>query len=265
MPQEELAKAIQFEAHKYIPSSLDEIAMSWEIIEHIEAPKTLSENIGSGGGKRIKVLLVAAPKKEIEHYDKLVFGVNLEVSAIELETFSIARSLVGEDTGTFFIIDIGARATNMILVEKGIVKVNRNIDAGGSEITTAISDSMGISRQRAEIFKKGDKDLLNNKESSMIVPVLELISGESKRILNAYKEKNADVKIDGVFLSGGTSKMKGLEEYFTRSLGLPVTVGNPWRRISFKEEAGPLIKELGASFAVALGLALRGVEEYKRK
>ena len=37
MQQEELAKAIQFEAHKYIPSSLDEVAMSWEIVEHVEA------------------------------------------------------------------------------------------------------------------------------------------------------------------------------------------------------------------------------------
>lgn len=265
MPQEELAKAIQFEAHKYIPSSLDEIAMSWEIVEHVDAPKTLTENIGASGGKRIKVLLVAAPKKEIEHYDKLVFGANLEVSAIELETFSIARSLVGEDTGNFFIIDIGSRATNMILVEGGVVRVNRNIDAGGNEITTAISDSMSISRQRAEIFKRGDKDLLNNKESSLIIPVLELIAGESKRILAAYKEKNKSVKIDGVFLSGGTARMKGIEEYFTRSLGMPVSLGNPWRRITFSPEAAPLIKELGASFSVAIGLALRGVEEYKRK
>ena len=229
MRQDELARAIQFEAHKYIPSSLDEVAMSWEVIEHIEAGKTLAQNIGKDGGKRIKVLLVAAPKKDIEHYDRLVSGVNFEVNAIELETFSIARSLVGDDVGNFFIIDIGSRATNIILLEKGVVSVNRNIDAGGNEITTAISDSMRISRQRAETFKKGDKDLINSKESALIVPVLELIASESKRIINAHKEKNKDLRIDSVFLSGGTSKMKGLEEYFSRSLDMPVVLGNPWR------------------------------------
>ena len=265
MQQDELARAIQFEAHKYIPSSLDEVAMSWEIVEHIEAGKTLAQNLGKEGGKRIKVLLVAAPKKDIEHYDRLVSGANFEVSAIELETFSIARSLVGEDTGNFFIIDIGSRATNIILLEKGVVRVNRNIDAGGNEITTAISDSMNISRQRAEIFKKGDKDLINIRESALIIPVLELIASESKRILSAYREKNKDLRIDGVFLSGGTSRMKGLDEYFSRSLGLPVTLGNPWRRISSDDEVKPLIKELGSSFSVALGLALRGMEEYRRE
>lgn len=264
MQHDELAKAIQFEAHKYIPSSLDEVAMSWEVIDQGEAGRNLV-NVNEKAPKRIKVLLVAAPKKDIEHYDRLVSGSNLEVSAIELETFSIVRSLVGDDTGNFFIIDIGSRATNMILVEKGTVKINRNIDVGGSEITATISDGMSISRQRAEVFKSGEKDFLNSRETALIIPVLELIAGESKRILASYREQNKDSRIDGIFLSGGSSKMKGLEEYFTRSLGTKVTVGNPWRRIAFDNELAPLTKKLGASFAVSIGLALRGIEEYKRK
>ncbi|HBI33880.1 MAG TPA: hypothetical protein DEA43_02605 [Candidatus Moranbacteria bacterium] len=265
MQQDELARAIQFEAHKYIPSSLDEVAMSWEIIEHLEADKVPQQNLEKNNAKRIRVLLVAAPKKDIEHYDRLVSGMNMEVRAIELETFSIARSLVGEDVGNFFIIDIGSRAANMILVEKGVVTVNRNIDAGGNEITTAIVDSMAVSRQRAESFKKGDKDLINSRESALVIPVLELIASESKRILNACREKNKNLRIDGIFISGGTSKMKGLEEYLTSSLGMPVTVGDPWKRILVDENAKPLVSQLGASFSVAIGLALRGIEEYKRK
>jgi len=267
MQKEELAKAIQFEAHKYIPSSLDEIAMSWEIIEHVNNTNApLSQMLGKDiGGKKIKVLLVAAPKREIERYEGFVSGTKLNVAAIELETFSIVRSLVSEDSGNFLIIDMGSRATNIILVEKGVVIVNRNIDAGGNEITTTISESMNISKQRAEDMKKGEKDFLNSKESYLVIPVLEFVANESKRILNAYKLKNKDARIDGVLLSGGTSKMKGLEEYFSNSLGTKVILGNPWRRIVAKDGADVLIKNLGGSFTVALGLALRGLEEYKRK
>lgn len=256
MQNDELSKAIKFEAHKYIPSSLDEVAMSWEIIEHTEGDKSM--------GKRIKVLLVAAPKRDIERYDRLVSGSLLEVGAIELETFSISRALVGDDPGIYFIIDIGARATNILLVENGIIKVNRNIDAGGSEITNAICDSMSISKQRAEIFKKGDKDFLNTTESALVIPVLELIIGESQRIINAYKEKNKDFKFNAVMISGGTAKMKGLAEYFSKSLGADVTIGDPWKEIGCDPMIAPLIKELGGSFSVALGLAMRGVEDYKR-
>ena len=266
MQDKELAEAIQFEAHKYIPSSLDEVVMSWEIIERLNKDGLpLAQTLGTGEGKKMRVLLVAAPKRDVEHYNRLVSNTKLKVEAVEIETFSIVRSLVGDDSGNFLIIDIGTRATNIILVEKGVVIVNRNIDAGGNEITTAISDSMNISKQRAEIFKKSEKDLLNSKESYLVIPVLEFIANESKRILNSYKMKNKDMRIDGILLSGGTSKMKGLQEYFTRALETNVTSGNPWRHIAAEGDVAALIKNLGVSFSVAVGLALRGVEEYRRK
>lgn len=267
MQEEELAKAIRFEAHKYIPSSLDEISMSWEIIEHIDTSGfSLAQKIGKEiNSQKIRVLLVAAPKKDIERYEKYVSTEKMKVGAIELETFSLVRSLTGDDAGNFLIVDIGLQATNIILVEKGMVVVNRSIDAGGNEITSAIADSMNISKQRAEALKKGERDFLNNKESALVIPVLEFIASESRRIIGLYSAKNKEARIDGVILSGGTSRMKGLEEYFTRLLGTKVAIGNPWRRIVVSEEARVLVENLGGSFSVALGLALRGVEEYKRK
>jgi type IV pilus assembly protein PilM len=266
MQDEELTKAIHFEAHKYIPSSLDDIAMSWEIIEHINTNLPLSlTNEKTTSDKKIKVLLVAAPKKDIELYDKFVSGSSLKVNAIELETFSLIRSLIGDDSGNFLIIDMGARATNIILVEKGIAIVNRNIDVGGNEITAAIADSMNISKQRAEIFKKGEKDILNSKETGLVIPALESVASEAKRILAAYKTKNINARIDGVLLSGGTARMKGLEEYFANLLETKAMLGNPWRRIAVQDEAKSLTAQLGGSFSVVLGLALRGLEEYKRE
>ena len=94
---------------------------------------------------------------------------------------------------------------------------------------------------------------------------MEFIANESKRILNSYKMKNKDMRIDGILLSGGTSKMKGLQEYFTRALETNVTSGHPWRHIAAEGDVAALIKNLGVSFSVAVGLALRGVEEYRRK
>lgn len=267
MNEEEISKAIQFEAHKYIPTSLDEIAMSWEVVAKKSEMKGLLADPAApveAASKKIQVLLVAAPKKEIAKYERLVTGAGMAVKAIELETFSIARSLVGDDAGNFLIIDIGSRATNIIFVEKGIVQVNRNVDAGGNEITNTIADSMNISKQRADDLKKGDKDLINGKESAITLPVLELITGEAMRILTAYKAKNKDARIDGVILSGGISSMKGIEEYFTKAIGLQAVAGNPWKRIQFDEKLRGRIGNFGAAFSVAIGLALRGIEEYKR-
>jgi type IV pilus assembly protein PilM len=261
MKPAELEKAIQFEAHKYIPTSLNDVALGWEIIAKKDDSNVL---VKKGTPGKIQVLLVAAPKKEVARYESIVRNTRLKIKALELETFSLARALVGDDLGVFLIIDIGARATNVILVEKGVVKVNRSIDIGGNEITSTIADSMNISRQRAEILKKENRDLLNSKESSIIMPTLEFVVNESMRIISAYKEKNKDGRIDGIIISGGSARLKGVDEYFTKMLNVQAVIGKPWKRITVDEKLAPIIEKIGTSYSVALGLALRGIEEYKR-
>lgn len=261
MKQDELEKAVQFEARKYIPASLDEVAIDWTIIPGLaKAPAKPSE---SSEGKN-KVLLVAAPKKEVIKYGNIIRSVGLEVNSIELETFSLSRALVGSDLGTFLIIDIGSNATNIVLVDKGTVRVSRNIDTGGNEITGTIADSLKISKQRAEAMKKEGEDIINGKEVSLPIPALEMIANETNRIVSAYKEKNIDLRFDGIILSGGSAKLKGLDQYFSQKIGIKTDVGNPWRRIIYDQKLESFIDKARTSFSVALGLALRGIEETKK-
>lgn len=265
MGPEELEKAIHFESHKYIPSTIEDIAMSWEVVGTRGGQKAEALDGSVSGAKKLQVLLVAAPKKEIAKYEKMMDGSGLEISAIELETFSIVRAVLEEKMGNSLIVDIGSRATNIVLVENGIVKVNRNIDAGGNEVTGTIAESMKISKQRAEAFKKGEKDLLNEVGTAIVMPVLEMIASEALRITTAYSQKDPDFKIQTVIISGGLSKMKGIEKYFSKILNLPILIANPWRNISFDEKLQKNIPEIGASFSVAIGLALRGIEDLKHK
>ena len=261
MKTEEIEKAIRFEAHKYVPTTLSEVALGWEIVGKKGDSNIL---VKKGTPKKIQVLMVAAPKKEVARYEGIVQSTKIKIKTLELETFSLVRSLIGDDLGTFLIIDIGARASNLLLVEKGVIKINRNVDIGGNEITRTISESLNVSPARAESFKKEDKDLLNSKESSIIMPTLEFIANEGRRIANAYKESNKEGIIDSVILSGGSAKLKGTAEYFTKMLGIQAVSGNPWSKIEVDEKMKPVVQRIGTSFSAALGLALRGVEEYKR-
>ncbi len=260
MKESELEKAIRFEAHKYVPTPLSEVSLGWEIVSKKETGILEKKNIPH----RIQVLLVAAPNKDVARYENIIQSVKLKVKAIELETFSLARSLVGDDLGTYLIVDIGAKATNIVLVEKGIIKVNRNINVGGSEITNTIAESMNISKQRAESFKKEERDLLNSKESAIIMPTLEFVANEALRIIAAYKERNRAGKVDGAILSGGTAKMEGIDEYFSKTLNVRSAVGDPWKKIVYDKRLSAAVKEIGTSYSVAMGLALRGIDEYRR-
>jgi len=257
MSEKELQEAIQFEAHKYIPSPLDEVALSWEIVG--ETPVS-STDAGSSGRSRVDAL-----NKEVERYESYIRSVEYDMQLLELETFSIVRSVVDGDQGVFLLVDIGARATNLVLVENGLVKVSRNLDVGGRDVTRTLTEGLNISEDRAEALKKSDKDYLNAQGAKLIFPALEAIGAEIKRILSMHRTKHPDRPIDGIILSGGTAGLTGLAAYYTTLFNLPVTVGNPWKRIDYPRELEGAVDRMGTSFAVALGLALQGANRSIKK
>jgi len=263
MSDEELSQAIQFEGKKYIPADTNEVALSWDIVKREQ--RTILEKIEKNKkSEKIEVLLVAALKKDVAQVESIIQGTQYKLKAIELETFSLSRSLVGEDLGTYLIIDIGFKVCNFILVHKGIVRANRNIDIGGNEITNTIAESMNITWDRAEQLKKTGKNFLQDNELSVVFPSLDLVVNESKRILVAFQEKNSQLKVDKIILSGGSSGLSGLSTFFQQKFGIESEIGDPWRKISFDESVEKHIRRMGASYSVAIGLALRGIEEYQR-
>jgi len=247
--EEDMAQAIQFEAHKYIPTSLDQVSLNWGVIKD-----------GSNANEK-QILLVAVPKNKIEKYEKIARKIGIEIKSLEIESFSLVRSLIGNDAGKFVIVDIGSRVCNIILVEKGEIKVCRNIDAGGRDITKAVAAGLSVDEGRAESLKASQMDLLGQ-QSNIKLPSLDLVAGEVKRVLISYYQKEEIIgTIDSIILSGGTANLAGLEKYFSDNLGIKTQIGKPFGRISYDKSLEEKLKEIGPQFSVAAGLALRGLEK----
>jgi type IV pilus assembly protein PilM len=270
MSKEDLDQAIKFEAHKYIPTSLDDIALSWDVLNIKNVPLVAKrEDAGiktettASPNLKLQVLLVAAPKSKVEKYEKIIAEAGLSLNSIEIESFSLLRSLIGNDAGNFVIIDIGSRVCNIVLVEKGVIKVNRNIDAGGKDITKVISHSMDIDEERAEKFKISNDGLLS-KESNMKFTTLDLIIDETKRVLSTYYKNEREKKVDGIILTGGTAGLVGIDKYFGDALNIKTIIGKPLGRIDYDPKLEPRLREIGSQFSVSVGLALRGAEDYLR-
>lgn len=257
MKEHELQEAIRFEAHKYIPSPLSEVALSWEVVGQRVSP--------TDGRTIMEVLLVAALNKEVQRYEDYIRQAKLNMQLLELETFSLARSIAGNDEGFMLIIDIGSHATNLILTENGVVHVSRNLDTGGKDLTRTLTESLGITEERAESLKKSGKDFLNNPESALVFPALQMIASEAERVLDSYHAKYPEFQCKEIILSGGTAQFTGLTQYYSERLGLPVRIGNPWHRIQYDPSLEAAIQKLGTSFSIALGLALNGVDAKLRK
>jgi len=273
MSEKELEQAVRFEAHKYIPAEMEDIALSWEVIQQIEKKSSLGVLKIKGEKEEKKkpkrrdiqeVLLVAALKSDVglvtSHFKKAQY----DIHAIELESFSLVRSLAASEEGDVLIIDIGHSICNFALASNGIVRISRNIDVGGRGITETIADSMNVSAVRADAIKKGKENLFRKKEFSLVFASLDVVLGEAQRIISSYEKKHGERHIEKVVLSGGTAGMMGINEFFEERLQRKVERGNCWRHIEYDKQLSPYIQELDGSFSVAIGLALRGVDDFRR-
>ncbi len=260
MSQSELAQAVSFEARKHIPIPLDQVSVSWDVVAQdsgADSNQRHEKDIEKTQHGNMYVLLVAAPLKNVAQYESYIAQTSLNLNALELETFSLTRSLVGEDMGRFLIADIGKNATNIIFVDKGVIRANRNIGVGGAHITHSIAESMNIDTVRAEAYKRERDDLLS--DAGLARQSVDMIVEEMRRV-----GTSDGAMAENVIITGGTSDVPGIATYMGKALGVNVTHGNPWARITAPEKVAPHLQRLRGSFAVAIGLALRGVEEYRR-
>ncbi|MDD5489556.1 MAG: type IV pilus assembly protein PilM [Candidatus Moranbacteria bacterium] len=262
MPSSEIEKAIRFEAAKYIPSPIDEVNLGWEVIgSYQEKPVEGGQPIRSG--QKMQIMVVTVPNSAVERLSSAMAISRISVTAMEVENFATVRCLIGNDKGTFMIVNIGAKATDFTIVSDGIVRVTRSIDVGGAEISRALASGLGIDLQRADRIKKSSQmNLLDSKDqlSSLVGPVIGMILDEVKRLREIYHKKNPLKKIEKMIFTGGTSKLATLTDYFSKQLSSECQRGNSLARIGVKKEYQGIVQEVAPELTVAIGLALRGLE-----
>lgn len=269
MPDKDMEQAIKFEAQKYIPTSLDDVVISWEVVDNEENKKEddlarIKNDAPSEPSKKRQVLLVAASKKKVITYENIVRKSGIKLKGVEMENIAIVEALIGNDKGNFIIIDIGSRACNIIYVEKGIVKINRNIDVGGGDITKTIEKSLGITSERAEAMKISGGDFFSS-QSSLHFSALDIITGEIARVKELLMKNRGNINLDALVLSGGTAKLSGLKDFLQNKTGIKTIIGNPFSRIGYDKKLEKVIEKIGGRLAVCAGLALKGIKESVQK
>lgn len=249
MPESEIARAVQFEAKKYVLVPLDSVLVDWSLI-------------GSSADGKILVLLVAIPKDLVNEYTVIARESGLKLINLELETMSAARALIGNDPVPAVLIDMGSRDTTISVVDGGYLRISHSIETSGEDLTRALANSLNINWRRAEELKK-DQGLKvmdhNNQINDVLAPLLDIIINATKNIIDLYFSK-ANKKIEKLVIYGGAAKMPGFAEYLKNGLGLDVFIGNPFSKIMHDEKLESIIKDTGHEFAIAAGLALKAMQ-----
>lgn len=263
MPEDEISKAINYQAMQYIPIPIDEVVFDWSVINAKDENGNYNKKKLKPQNK-IKVLLVAIPKEITEKYTTIASALNLKLIALETESFSLARSLVGDEKGAFTIVDIGNKMMNATVVENGYVLASHSaFGMGGKEITKAISYGFNVDFRRAEELKKSiglNFSGPQKKVSEIILPTINIIISEVKKMNEAYAKNNKKT-IKKIIVTGGTSNLPGLIKYFSDELNISIKDGNPWKNITYDKILSGKLEKMSSDFSVAVGLALRGFEK----
>jgi len=244
LSEKELKSAIKWEAEQYVPIPLDEATIDYQVIDEVKE------------GKKIKteVLLVAAPKRMIEKLIRVLRAADLNPVSLETEIFALARSLVSPDSESVLLVDLGARATDMAVVEGSQLVFTRSVPTAGEAFTRAVASNLNLDPAQAEEYKKAygiDPKKLEGKISDVLQPLLESLVNEMEKVIRFYQSSKKK-RIKKVILAGGTAILP--------EISFEVQMGNPFARLKKNDEMMAKIpKGLAPLYATAIGLALKKI------
>lgn len=247
MKEKELGDAVRFEARRHVPLPLAEVVLDWQLLERTKESRAY------------RILLVAVPKEVVNYYEEIARFADLKLVALEAEIFGNIRSYLKEEKEPAVLIDIGSHTTTVSVVAGAMLRISHTVNVGGNNFTERVSKSLGVDYERAEQEKMQKGIHLAQGNVRILLPLVDLISTEIRKALEGFEQQKAGA-VRKIVLSGGSSKLPGLREYFEKQFGKRTELIAPFQNVLYPPLLEEAIKEMGPSYAVAAGMALRGFE-----
>jgi len=249
LPEKELAQAVPIEARKFIPVPMGEVALEWWL---------LPQEPGAAPAGKTRVLVAAIHKEAATRFAEVAAGAALTVGAPEIEAFSALRALLADDLAPRAVIDLGAGETKLYLTDRGVLQLSHSVNHGAQDLTLALSRSLNLSIDDAEILKR-EKGLAQETAASF-QGVLNATFAEVASALRAF-EKKAGHPVTEVVLTGGGANLLGLSEFVERALSLRISRANPFSRVEAPAFLDETLRAVGPEFSVAIGVAFKALQE----
>ena len=261
--EEQVDQIVGFEAQQNVPYPIDEVVWDYQLVD-------------SGDASQVEVVIVAVKADLLDDINDSVEQTTLNTTLVDVAPMAIYNAFrynYSDVTGSSLVIDIGSRTTNLIFIEPHKV-FSRSIPNGGSTITQQIGKEFSEAFQLAEERKKRDgfvslggayaepDDPDVARVSKMIRNSMTRLHAEIARSISFYRSQQGGSAPERVFLSGGSTSLPYMREFFQEKFQLPVEFFNPMRNVA----VGPglnmdEISRNAHRMGELVGLALRGISD----
>ena len=247
----ELRETILFEAGNFIPESLDDVNIDYQVLEHDEETNN------------VDVLLVAVRKDMLKGYASAIGQAGLVPVIVDVDYFALENMFeLNYDPNpeeTIALINIGAHYSSINIVKEGRSVFTGDVPIGGQQFTTLLAQELSVDEEQAEEFKVGDAIAEDQEAVQRIVTLaVEQFLDEVQRSLSFFWSGSTKDQLNTIYISGGTAQLPGLAATMQERLDVPTEVIDPFRLLNIGDEVDDFfLRQYSASFAVSVGLASR--------
>jgi type IV pilus assembly protein PilM len=251
--KEDIAPRVPVEARKYIPVPLADVALEWS-----ELPRSDEKN---KKGEDREVLLAAIQNEALTEDRILMDSIQMVSQPSEIELFSTLRAVTATNDLTIAVIDVGAQMSKLYVAEEGFLRRIHRVRAGGAQATEGLSKLLSIPFVEAEDLKRNFTP--NMPQAADVKKVMtsnfDRAFQEFKRVISQHELKTG-VPVSRIVLTGGSAAFYDFAAYVSYAFDREVELANPFKKVAYPAFMEDTLKELGPTFATALGAALRPFE-----
>ena len=257
MSEEELQESFSWHAEEHIPFDIADVNLDYQITRN--------------SSESLHVLMAACKSDKIANVKQAIQLAGKQPVIIDVDAFALQNcyevNYQPKPGQVVALLNIGASTMNINILNGTRSVFARDASVGGSQYTSLLQKELGLSFEQAEGVKRG-LPVPDGIEPRPIQPIIETVSDilalEVRKTMDFYRatSEDGDTAIQKILLAGGGSKLPGLAEYLGRRFEIPVEVFDPFRGIEVDANKfdPDYMREIVPEMAVAVGLALRGVE-----
>ena len=258
--------AVRFKAHEVLPVALSESVLDYRVLE---------ERVGEEGAKTRRVLLVVAPRDQVEPYTRVANLAGIRLEALDLEALGLLRAFVEprigaptpDDTASV-VVSIGHESSTLLVAGGGACEFTRVFDWGGSALEDSIASALDVRPVEAATILRhlslsgpgrqyeALDEVTRAKATDAVRQRLTPFARELVNSLQFYQTQAESLGIGGIQITGGTSHLEGIDEALHQMIGVNVSVGNPLSRVIRAADFDPALEAAIGSLAVPIGLAI---------
>lgn len=222
---DEMETVIRYEIQQFLPINLNDYILQYTLLGEVEGP--------IDGTSKYKVNVISYPEKSARSYYDLLSDMDVKPYALDIVHNSVKKLLnindkinEVENNGdeTVALIDMGAEIINVNIYKNKELDFTRIIRNGGNDIDKQLSQRLDISRNLVESIKIEKADLTSILEGDKLNEIVKEVVSEwltdLSRIIQFYKNKQRGNDINKVYIYGGTSNIKGLEQTIEEKLNI---------------------------------------------